>query len=64
MPNSGSGEDGQLAYKKKYAHQRHYKAFARFRRTMDKINDINTAKEEQQLLTPYIHTYIINCKYH
>ena len=42
----------------------HYKAFARFTKKMDKINKINTVKEEQELLTPYMHTYIINCKYH
>ena len=46
-PNSGSGEDGQLAHKKDTLIKRHYKAFARFTKTMDKINEINTVKEEQ-----------------
>ena len=46
-PNSGRGEDGQLADKKDTLIKRHYKAFARFAKTMDKINEINTVKEEQ-----------------
>jgi len=33
--------------KKDTLFKRHYKAFARFTKTMDKINEINTVKEEQ-----------------
>jgi len=45
--NSGSAEDGQLAHKKDTLIKRHYKIFARFTKTVNKINEINTVKEEK-----------------
>jgi len=41
-PNSSSCEDRQLANKKDMLIKKHYKAFAVFTKTMDKMKELNT----------------------
>jgi len=44
--NSGSAEDGQLAHKKRYAYQKALESIRKIYKMMEKVNEINTVKEE------------------
>jgi len=45
-PNGGSGEEGQLVHKKRYAYQKALQSSRNIYKTVGEINEINKVKEK------------------